>query len=96
MVHAMERLLSYCANAALCRPACHYKAVIVDSHKEDPNTRGDDNTLTVLLDDGSKNRLYVSDTIFEKAMRGEALDVCHSKSPLGMEMLKIHPPKTKK
>ena len=87
--------ISYCANAALCRPARHYKAVIVDSHKEDPNTRGDDNTLTVLLDDGSKNRIYVSDTIYEKAMKGEALDVCHSKSPLGMEMLKIHPPKTK-
>ena len=87
--------ISYCANAALCRPARHYKAVIVDSHKEDPNTRGDDNTLTVLLDDGSKNRIYVSDTIYEKAMRGEALDVCHSESPLGMEMLKIHLPETK-
>ncbi len=86
--------ISYCANAALCRPARHYKAVIVDSHKEDPNTKGDDYTLTVLLDDGSEERICVSETIYEMAMKGEELDVCHSESPLGMEMLKIHLPKT--
>ena len=86
--------ISYCANAALCGPARHYKAVIVDSHKEDPNTKGDDNTLTVLLNDGSEEKIHVSDSIYEMAIKGEALDVCHSESPLGMEMLKIHPPKT--
>lgn len=86
--------ISYCANAALCGPARHYKAVIVDSHKEDPNTKGDDNTLTVLLDDGSEEKIHVSDSIYEMAIKGEALDVCHSESPLGMEMLKIHLPKT--
>ena len=85
--------ISYCANAALCGPARHYKAVIVDSHKEDPNTKGDDYTLTVLLDDGSEERIHVSGTIYEMAMQGEALVVCHSESPLGMEMLKIHLPK---
>ena len=86
--------ISYCANAALCGPARHYKAVIVDSHKEDPNTKGDDYTLTVLLDDGSEDRIFVSDTIYEMAVKGEALDVCHRESPLGMELLKIHLPKT--
>lgn len=86
--------ISYCANAALCGPARHYKAVIVDSHKEDPNTKGDDNTLTVLLDDGSEEKIHVSDSIYEMAIKGKALDVCHSESPLGMEMLKIHLPKT--
>lgn len=86
--------ISYCANAALCGPARHYKAVIVDSHKEDPNTKGDDNTLTVLLDNGSEEKIHVSDSIYEMAIKGEALDVCHSESPLGMEMLKIHLPKT--
>lgn len=86
--------ISYCANAALCGPARHYKAVIVDSHKEDPNTKGDDNILTVLLDDGSEEKIHVSDSIYEMAIKGEALDVCHSESPLGMEMLKIHLPKT--
>ena len=86
--------ISYCANAALCGPARHYKAVIVDSHKEDPNTKGDDNTLTVLLDDGSEEKIHVSDSIYEMVIKGEALDVCHSESPLGMEMLKIHLPKT--
>ena len=85
--------ISYCANAALCGPARHYKAVIVDSHKEDPNTKGDDYTLTVLLDDGSEDRIFVSDTIYEMAVKGKALDVCHRESPLGMELLKIHPPK---
>lgn len=86
--------ISYCANAALCGPARHYKAVIVDSHKEDSNTKGDDNTLTVLLDDGSEEKIHVSGSIYEMAIKGEALDVCHSESPLGMEMLKIHLPKT--
>lgn len=85
--------MSYCANAALCGPARHYKAVIVDSHKEDPGIKGDDNTLTTLLDDGSEEKIHVSDSIYEMAIKGEVLDVCHSESPLGMEMLKIHPPK---
>lgn len=88
--------ISYCANAALCRPARHYPAVIVDSHKENPNIEDDDCTLTVLLDDGSEEEIRVSDTIYEMAMKGEALDVCHSESPLGMEMLKIHLPEAKK
>ncbi len=88
--------ISYCANAALCRPARHYPAVIVDSHKENPNIEDDDYTLTVLLDDGSEEEIRVSDTIYEMAMKGEALDVCHSESPLGMEMLKIHLPEAKK
>ena len=87
--------ISYCANAALCRPARHYPAVIVDSHKENPNIEDDDYTLTVLLDDGSEEEIRVSDTIYEMAMKGEALDVCHSESPLGMEMLKIHLPEAK-
>ena len=88
--------ISYCANAALCRPARHYPAAIVDSHKADPDASGDDNTLTVLLDDGSEERIHVSDTVYEMAMKGEALDVCHSESLLGMEMLKIHLPEAKK
>jgi hypothetical protein len=88
--------ISYCANAALCKPARHYPAVIVDSHKADPDASGDDNTLTVLLDDGSEERIHVSDTVYEMAMKGEALDVCHSESILGMEMLKIHLPEAKK
>ena len=88
--------ISYCANAALCGPARHYKAVIVDSHKEDPDIKGDDYTLTALLDDGSEERIHVSGAIYEMAMKGEALVVCHSESPLGMEMLKIHLPETQK
>ena len=88
--------ISYCANAALCGPARHYKAVIVDSHKEDPDIKGDDYTLTALLDDGSEERIHVSGAIYERAMKGEALVVCHSESPLGMEMLKIHLPETQK
>ena len=85
--------ISYCANAALCRPARHYPAVIVDSHKADPNTKGDTYTLTVLLDDGSEEKLDVFDSVYEMAMNGEPLEVCHCESYLGMEMLKLHPPK---
>lgn len=86
--------ISYYANAALCGPARHYPAIIIDSHKADPNTRSDDYTLTVCLEDGSEDKLRVSDTIYEKAMNGESLEVCHCKSLFGMEMLKLHPPKT--
>ena len=85
--------ISYCANAALCRPSRHYPAVIVDSHKADPNTKGDTYTLTVLLDDGSEEKLDVFDSVYEMAMNGEPLEVCHCESYLGMEMLKLHPPK---
>lgn len=86
--------IPYCANAALCRPAHHYPAVVVDSHKADPDTKRDDDTLTVRLDDGSKEKLCVFDTIYEMAMAGEPLSVCHSESPFGMEFLKIHIPKS--
>lgn len=85
--------IPYCANAALCSPAHHYSAVVVDSHKADPDAKRDDDTLTVRLDDGSKETLCVFDTIYEMAMAGKPLVVCHSESPFGMEFLKIHTPK---
>ena len=84
--------LHYCANAALSGPAHHYPAVIVDSHADDPDVEDDDYELTVVLDNGSETELVVPEKIFEMAMNGEPLDVCHRESPFGVILLDIHTP----
>ena len=84
-------VLAYCANAALSTSTRHYPAVIVDSHAGNPEKEDDDSSLTVLLDDGSETTLYVFDEIFQQAMDGKAMDVCHRESPLGLDLLKVHP-----
>lgn len=84
-------VLTYCANAALSTSTRHYPAVIVDSHAGNPEKEDDDSSLTVLLDDGSETTLYVFDEIFQQAMDGKAMDVCHWESPLGLDLLKVHP-----
>ena len=84
--------LHYCANAALSGPARHYPAVIVDSHADDPDVEDDDYELTVVLDNGSEIELVVPEKIFEMAMNGEPLDVCHRESPFGVTLLDVHVP----
>lgn len=84
--------LHYCANAALSGPAHHYPAVIVDSYADDPDVEDDDYELTVVLDNGSETELVVPEKIFEMAMNGEPLDVCHRESPFGVILLDIHTP----
>ena len=84
--------LHYCANAALSGPAHHYPAVIVDSHADDPDVEDDDYELTVVLDNGSETELVVPEKIFEMAMNGEPLDVCHRESPFGVILLDIQTP----
>ncbi len=87
--------LHYYVNAALCGPARHYPAVIVDSHAEDPDVDDDDYTLTILMDNGKEATIAVLEEIYEQAINGEPLDVCHRESPLGVSLLDIHAPKNK-
>ena len=84
--------LHYCANAALSGPARHYPAVIVDSHADDPDVEDDDYELTIVLDNGKEAELAVPEKIYEMAMNGEPLDVCHRESPFGVTLLDVHAP----
>lgn len=82
----------YCANAALIGPAQHYPAIIVDSHAEDPDVDDDDYKLTIVMDDGKETDLVVTEKVYEMAMNGESLEICHRKSPFGVVFLGIHMP----
>ena len=84
--------LHYCANAALIGPAQHYPAVIVDSHADDPDVDDDDYELTIVMDSGKETELVVPEKIYEMAMNGEPLEVCHRESPFGVILLDIHVP----
>ena len=86
----------YYVNAALCGPARHYPAVIVDSHAKDPDIEDDDYTLTIQMDNGKEATIAVLEEIYEQAIHGEPLDVCHRESPLGVSLLDIHAPKKEK
>ena len=85
--------LHYCVNAALIGPAQHYPAVIVDSHADDPDVNDDDYELTIVMDDGSEAEIVVLESIYEMAIHGEPLEVCHRESPFGVIFLDIHTPK---
>ena len=69
--------------------------MIVDSHAEDPDVDDDDYTLTILMDNGKEATIAVLEKIYEQAINGEPLDVCHRESPLGVSLLDIHAPKNK-
>ncbi len=86
--------LHYCVNAALIGPAQHYPAVIVDSHAEDPDVDDDDYTLTIVMDNGEETDLVVTEKVYELAMNGEPLEICHRESPFGVVFLGIHMPTT--
>lgn len=88
--------LHYCANAALIGPAQHYPAVIVDSHADNPDVEDDDYELTIVMDNGTETELVVPEKIFEMAMNGEPLEVCHRESPFGVVLLDIHVPQSGK
>lgn len=86
----------YYVNAALSGPARHYPAVILDSHAKDPDIEDDDYTLTIQMDNGKEATIAVLEEIYEQAIHGEPLDVCHRESPLGVSLLDIHAPKKEK
>ena len=86
--------LHYCVNAALIGPAQHYPAIIVDSHAEDPDVDDDDYKLTIVMDNGEETDLVVTEKVYEMAMNGEPLEICHTESPFGVVFLGIHMPST--
>lgn len=86
--------LHYCVNAALIGPAQHYPAIIVDSHADDPDVSDDDYKLTIIMDNGEDAEIVVPEKIYEMAMNGEPLEICHRESPFGVVFLGIHMPST--
>ena len=84
--------LHYCVNAALIGPAKHYPAIIVDSHADDPDVKDDDYELTIIMDNGEEAEMVVPEKVYEMAMNGESLEICHRKSPFGVVFLDIHMP----
>jgi len=86
--------LHYCVNAALIGPAQHYPAIIVDSHADDPDVSDDDYKLTIIMDNGEEAEIVVSEKVYEMAMDGEPLEICHRESPFGVVFLGIHMPAT--
>lgn len=86
--------LHYCANAAFIGPAQHYPAIIVDSHADDPDVSDDDYKLTIIMDNGEETDLVVTEKVYEMAMDGEPLEICHRESPFGVVFLGIHMPST--
>lgn len=87
--------LHYCVNAALIGPAQHYPAIIVDSHADDPDVSDDDYKLTIIMDNGEEAEIVVPEKVYEMAMDGEPLEICHRESPFGVVFLGIHMPSTK-
>ena len=79
--------LHYCVNAAFIGPAQHYPAVVADSHAND-----DDYELTVLMKNGEETDLAVTKKIYEMAVDGLPLEICHRESPFGVVLLDIHVP----
>lgn len=84
--------LHYYANAALVGTARHYPAVVVDSHADDPEVDDDDYQLTIVMDNGKEAELVVLEEVYEMAMEGQPLEVCHRESPFGVIFLDIHTP----
>ena len=68
----------------------HYPAIIVDSHAEDPDVDDDDYKLTIVMDNGEETDLVVTEKVYEMAMNGEPLEICHRESPFGVVFLGIH------
>nr|WP_303243584.1 hypothetical protein [uncultured Blautia sp.] len=86
--------LHYCVNAALIGPAQHYPAIIVDSHADDPDVSDDDYKLTIIMDNGEEAEIVVPEKVYEMAMDGKPLEICHRESPFGVVFLGIHMPST--
>ena len=82
----------YCVNAAFIGPAQHYPAIIVDGHAENPDVDDDDYKLTIVMDNGKETDLVVTEKVYEMAMSGEPLEICHRESPFGVVFLGIHMP----
>ncbi len=84
--------LHYYVNAAFIGPALHYPAIITDSHANDPDVDDDNYELTIVMNNGKKTKLVVTEKMYEMALNGEPLEICHRESPFGVILLDIHVP----
>ena len=79
----------YGVNLLLAGPAHDFPLVVLEGSLPDPEEQYDTYTLTVLLEDGSRTELYVTQGQFETAMSGGDLILSQRESPLGMTFARI-------
>lgn len=79
----------YGVNLLLAGPAHDFPLVVLEGSLPDPEEQYDTYTLTVLLEDGSRTKLYATKDQFETAMSGGDLILSQRESPLGMTFARI-------
>lgn len=81
--------LSYGLSLGLSGKAEHYPAQVTERKifQEDDKTEA---SLTVILDDGSSQRIQVSTALYDLEGKGEDLVVCQKKNFLGIRMVRLH------
>lgn len=83
--------LAYGGNLALCGPARHYPAQVLDRFQQEDD--GDtEYYLELLLDDGTQAQVQVSETVYRLEAEGTEFVVCQLESPLGIRMVDLHLP----
>lgn len=83
--------LAYGGNLALCGPAQHYPAQVLDRFQQEDD--GDtEYYLELLLDDGTQAQVQVSETVYRLEAEGTEFVVCQLESPLGIRMVDLHLP----
>ena len=83
--------LAYGGNLAMCGPARHYPAQVLDRFQQEDD--GDtEYYLELLLDDGTQAQVQVSETVYRLEAEGTEFVVCQLESPLGIRMVDLHLP----
>ena len=83
--------LAYGGNLALCGPARHYPAQVLDRFQQEDD--GDtEYYLELRLDDGTQAQVQVSETVYQLEAEGTEFVVCQLESPLGIRMVDLHLP----
>ena len=83
--------LAYGGNLALCGPARHYPAQVLERFQQ----ADDGDTayyLELRLDDGTQAQVQVSETVYRLEAEGTEFLVCQLESPLGIRMVDLHLP----
>ena len=83
--------LAYGGNLALCGPARHYPAQVLERFQQEDD--GDtEYYLELRLDDGTQAQVQVSETVYRLEAEGTEFLVCQLESPLGIRMVDLHLP----
>lgn len=85
-------VVGYGSSLAISKPVKHYPAVVVDRYAPAKDNKDTDQTLTILLDDGTTAKLNVSKREYDLEETGVELVVCQKENFLGIRMARLHLP----